>query len=165
MCLLCVLCVCVFVYFFVFFVVIHIFSLLIDNELCIRTPNLLIQAEFCHFSQEFSDLCAAPFSRFLCNQPDDIEHYTLDFTQCANRHINQTHNLCKCGYRGGRRECIPCELRNGRTTVVNVLYMCVHMYECTHTHTSDDTCTHAHMHPHTHAHTQAYTYIHKHTRV
>ena len=148
----------------VFFIVIHIFSLLIDNELCIRTPNLLVQAEFCHFSQEFSDSCAAPFSRFLCNQPDDIEHFTLDFTQCANRHINQTHNLCTCGYRGGRRECIPCELHNGRTTHV------IHMHTCTHehmhphnirTHTHTSTNTHAHMNICTHT-TYGHTHTHKH---
>ena len=164
-------CVCVCVYFFVFFLVIHIFSLLIDNEFCIRTPNLLIQAEFCHFSQEFSDSCAAPFSRFLCNEPDDIEHFTLDFTQCANRHINQTHNLCRCGYRGGRRECIPCELHNGRTTVMHVIHMCAHMCECsytqakiTHTHKQRymHTCTHTHTHTRMHTPTQ-HTHTHTHT--
>ena len=125
---------------------IHIFSLLIANELCPRISDLLIQAEFCHFNQTFSDMCAAPFSSFLCNQPEVREPFMLNFTPCVHRHVNRIYNVCKCGYRGGRRECITCELCNGRTTVMNVIHMCAHMHECTRTTTHTDTHTQAQTH-------------------
>lgn len=95
-----------------------LFELLLDvgafgNEHCLRTSDLFIQSEYCHFSQEFSNSCAAPFTPFLCNVPDNTPAFQLNFTTCSNRHIDVAPHICKCGYREGKRVCIALDAAFG----------------------------------------------------
>ena len=54
--------------------------------------------------------CAAPFTRFLCNDLTDPEQQS--FANCTQR-VNSLTEICVCGYRDGSRECIPCEWGDG----------------------------------------------------
>ena len=72
--------------------------IIIDNIRC-DGDNLLDEAEWCHYSSDFRNECAAPIY-----DPTDDEH-----PEVVPIRNNTPAVICTCKFSGGERVCANCE--------------------------------------------------------